>query len=76
MFICAVDDVPSSHGARHYGVPHIDQFPCGRGPAELPREETADSKIVGGKEVVKNSWPFIVNIKFLLTSDYYSKFST
>ena len=48
MFICAGDDVPSSHGARHYGVPHIDQFPCGRGPAEFPREETADSKIVGG----------------------------
>ena len=43
MFICAGDDVPSSHGARHYGVPHIDQFPCGRGPAEFPREETADN---------------------------------
>ena len=60
--------MPSSHisRVRHYGVPHIDEFPCGRGPAELPRGEKVDSKIVGGREAVKNSWPFMVNLKFLL----------
>ena len=47
-------------------MPLIDQFPCGRGPAELPRGDKVDNKIVGGREAVKNSWPFMVNLKFLL----------
>ena len=64
VFFCEGEDedVASFRGAREsYVTPSLDQFQCGRGPAELPRREMVENKIVGGREAVKNSWPFMVN---------------
>jgi hypothetical protein len=37
-------------------------IPCGVGPSSLPQRKTPTVGIIGGSDVKKNSWPFIVSL--------------